>query len=66
MVYIVTTLSLLNQVSEDFNRTIQQLNILNCIVSNSYVENSPSINTIFVLTQEKAISAFSDDRNKFS
>lgn len=67
VVYIVPTLSLLNQVSEDFYNKIQQLNIPNCTVSNSYVENRTSpINTIFVLTQEKAISAFSDERNKFT
>lgn len=67
VVYIVPTLSLLNQVSEDFNKTIQQLNVSDCIVSNAYVENSTSsVNTIFVLTQEKAISAFSDERNKFT
>lgn len=67
VVYIVPTLSLLNQVSEDFNSTILQLNISNCIVSNSYVESSASsVNTIYVLTQEKAISAFGDERNTFT
>ena len=66
VVYIVPTLSLLNQVSEDFNKTIQQLHISNCMVSNSYVErNTSSVNTIYVLTQEKAITAFSDERNSF-
>ena len=67
VVYIVPTLSLVNQVSEDFNSNIQQLGIDNCAVSNVWTERDGShINTIFVLTQEKAISAFSDERNKFT
>jgi len=67
VVYIVPTLSLVNQVSEDFNNNIHQLGIDNCAVSNVWTERDGShINTIFVLTQEKAISAFSDERNKFT
>lgn len=64
IVYIIPTLSLLNQVSEDFNKFIKSLNIKNCRVTNSFVENDKS-NNIYVLTQEKAISAFSDERNSF-
>ena len=64
IVYIIPTLSLLNQVSEDFNKFIKNLNIENCRVTNSFVENDKS-NNIYVLTQEKAISAFSDERNSF-
>ena len=66
IVYIVPTLSLLNQVSEDFNKAIKRLGIQNCRVSNSFVEKENEQNNIFVLTQEKAISAFSDERNTFS
>lgn len=67
IVYIIPTLSLLNQVSEDFNKTIKKLGIQNCRVSNSFVEKTDDPNNyIFVLTQEKAISAFSDERNTFS
>lgn len=67
IVYIIPTLSLLNQVSEDFNRAIKKLEIKNCYVSNSFVEKeNDQTNNIFVLTQEKAISAFSDERNSFS
>ena len=65
IVYIIPTLSLLNQVSEDFNKAIRKLKIPNCRVSNSFVENTSEQNNIFVLTQEKAISAFSDERNTF-
>lgn len=67
IVYIIPTLSLLNQVSEDFNKTIKRLDIPNCLVSNSFVEKENKIqNNIFILIQEKAISAFSDERNTFS
>lgn len=67
IVYIIPTLSLLNQVSEDFNKAIKKLGIQNCCVSNSFVEKeNDQKNNIFVLTQEKAISAFSDKRNSFS
>ena len=67
IVYIIPTLSLLNQVSEDFNKTIKKLGVQNCRVSNAFVErNNDQTNNIFVLTQEKAISAFSDERNTFS
>lgn len=66
VVYIVPTLSLLNQVSEDFNKVIKRLGIQKCYVSNSFVEKENEQNNIFVLTQEKAISAFSDKRNTFS
>lgn len=66
IVYIVPTLSLLNQVAEDFNKNINLLNIPNCLVSSSFVEkDNETQNNIYVLTQEKAIAAFSDKRNAF-
>ena len=67
VVYIVPTLSLLNQVAEDFNKYIKLLNIQNCQVSNSFTEKTDEQqNHIFVLTQEKAIAAFADKSNAFS
>lgn len=67
IVYIVPTLSLLNQVSEDFNTYLTRLNIDNCLVSNSVIgRGDTSHNNIFILTQEKAIAAFSSDKNAFS
>lgn len=67
IVYIVPTLSLLNQVSEDFNTYLTKLNIDNCLVSNSVIgKGDTSHNNIFILTQEKAIAAFSSDKNAFS
>ncbi|MCQ2470411.1 MAG: DEAD/DEAH box helicase [Clostridia bacterium] len=67
IVYIVPTLSLLNQVSEDFNKMINKLDIKDCRVSNSFAEKeNDNHNSIFVLTQEKAISAFSDEGKTFT
>lgn len=66
IVYIVPTLSLVNQVSEDFNKTINRLRISGCRVSNTFSETKSDENCVFVLTQEKAITAFSDERNTFS
>lgn len=66
VIYIVPTLSLLNQVSEDFNKYIKKLKIKNCNISNTYDEQDyGNLNQIFVLTQEKAIGMFSDKNNKF-
>lgn len=67
VVYIVPTLSLLNQVAEDFTLNLKLLHIDNCQVSNSFVEKqNDRRNHIYVLTQEKAIAAFADKRNAFS
>lgn len=67
IVYIVPTLSLLNQVSEDFNTYINKLGIKNCLVSNSVIGkvDNPH-NNIFILTQEKAIAAFSTEKSAFT
>lgn len=67
IVYIVPTLSLLNQVSEDFNTYLNRLNVVNCSISNSVIgKESSSHNNIYILTQEKAIAAFCSDKNVFS
>lgn len=67
IIYIVPTLSLLNQVSEDFAKMMKILNINNCKIINSFYDNTKDDeNCVFVLTQEKAISALSDANNKFN
>lgn len=67
VIYIVPTLSLLNQVSEDFAKMMKILKINNCKVINSFYDNAKDDeNCVFVLTQEKAISALSDSNNKFN
>lgn len=64
IIYIVPTLSLLNQVIADFNKYIKEFEITNCKISSTY-EESNDHNNIFVLTQEKAIGIFSEKNNKF-
>lgn len=66
IVYIVPTLSLLNQVTEDFNREIKRIGIDDCWISNSFDENQMiGKRNVYIMTQEKAISAFSDSEKAF-
>ncbi|HAN10528.1 MAG TPA: hypothetical protein DCP90_07930 [Clostridiales bacterium] len=66
IIYIVPTLSLVNQVSEDYIRMIKKFSIQNCNIYNSYVFDKEKIeNRIFVLTQEKALAAFMDENKPF-
>lgn len=67
VVYIVPTLSLLNQVTEDFNRELKYMGISNYWISNSFEqEQKIDARHIYVLTQEKAIAAFADSEKAFS
>lgn len=67
IVYIVPTLSLLNQVTEDFNRELKSVGANNYYISNSFDgEQVINENHIYVMTQEKAIAAFSDSDKAFS
>lgn len=61
IVYIVPTLSLVNQVTEDFIDIFCQLDYFDYEVFNSYNAElkTDAMPQIFVLTQERAISAFS-------
>ena len=59
VIYIVPTLSLVAQVAADFNKKLKEFNIDNYRVTTTYKSADTDINKIFVLTQEKAISAFS-------
>ena len=67
VVYIVPTLSLVNQVTEDFHHEIKRLKISDCHIFNSFDrDHKPSIRNIYVLTQEKAIAAFTESEDAFS
>lgn len=66
VVYIVPTLSLINQVTEDFNSLKKELRIENCFISSSYEGDQAELNHIYVLTQEKAIASFDLDENAFN
>lgn len=54
-VYIVPTISLVNQVTSDLRERLDAHNLTNWVVSNTFEANQK--NTIFVLTQERAILA---------
>lgn len=63
IIYIIPTLSLLNQVSEDYNKMLKQCGVNDYFITNSLaVDESKSAHTVYVWTQEKAISALSSDR----
>lgn len=67
IVYIVPTLSLLNQVTEDFNRELKNVGVKDYWISNSFdEEQTADKKNIYVMTQEKAIAAFSDTEKAFS
>lgn len=66
VVYIVPTLSLLNQVTEDFNRELKNAKISNYCISNTFDEEQRmNEKHIYILTQEKAIAAFSESNIAF-
>lgn len=67
VVYIVPTLSLLNQVTEDYNKMLKKIGVIDYKIVNSFMpDNISDYPTIYVLTQEKAIGAFCNQENVFS
>ena len=67
VVYIVPTLSLVNQVTEDFNNMLKELGIGNYKIANTFMQvEDLNINNIYVLTQEKALAAFANEEAAFS
>lgn len=67
VVYIVPTLSLLNQVTEDFHNLLKDMRISGYRISNTFLEEEESdLNFIYVMTQEKAIAAFANEEKAFS
>lgn len=67
IVYIVPTLSLLNQVTEDFNRELKRVGVTDYWISNSFDDQQLSNKkNIYIMTQEKAIAAFSDTEKAFT
>lgn len=56
VLYIVPTLSLLNQVTEDFHDLLKKMNLSKCKISNTFtVTEKRDENYVYVMTQEKAI-----------
>lgn len=65
IIYIVPTLSLVAQVSADFNQLLKRFGLNNYRISTTYNSQEISGNKIYVLTQEKAISAFSQSEQPY-
>lgn len=65
IIYIVPTLSLVAQVSNDFTLQLKSLGINDYRISTTYSTYEKDKNKIYVLTQEKAISAFSQNDMPF-
>ena len=67
IIYIVPTLSLLNQVTEDYNKMLKLLNISNYKIKNNFEYDIDSnVNIVYILTQEKALAAFSNEKKAFN
>lgn len=67
VVYIVPTISLVNQVTIDYKKLLVEHNLNDYEILNTFIgkkENSSS-KKIYVLTQEKAIAAFTHQNNPF-
>jgi hypothetical protein len=60
VIYIVPTISLINQVTADFNKYFKKLNASNVEIFNSFNPELVNSDTshIFILTQERAAAAF--------
>lgn len=65
IVYIVPTLSLVAQVAADFNYQLKAFNILDYRICTTYSSEDKGEKRIYVLTQEKAITAFSQEEAPF-
>ncbi|WEA01703.1 DEAD/DEAH box helicase [Mucilaginibacter sp. SJ] len=64
VIYIVPTLSLVAQVATDIKRQLSSFNI-DCQVETSYNHQQHAPNLVYVLTQEKALAAFSTTERSF-
>lgn len=65
IIYIVPTLSLVNQVLADFRKMLDAFQLNDYSLESSFNFSQQSKKTIFVLTQEKAIAAFSQTDTPF-
>ena len=65
IIYIVPTLTLVSQVSADFNSQLKAFGLSDYRISTTYNVQEADKNKIYVLTQEKAISAFSQNDRPF-
>jgi|SRR5690625_313193 len=64
VVYVVPTLSLISQVTRDFHKSLKSFEINNYEIFTSYNQDNTT-NKIYVLTPERAISAYSEEDKPF-
>lgn len=64
VVYVVPTLSLISQVTRDFHQSLKNFEINNYEILTSYNQDNTT-NKIYVLTPERAISAYSEEDKPF-
>lgn len=67
IVYIVPTKSLINQVTNDIRKTLRRYKLSNYDVLQTYSQDyaSKNQNAIYVLTQERGLAAFNQDKEPF-
>lgn len=65
IIYIVPTLSLVSQVQSDFRKMLDEFSLNEYSVETAFNRQYDNEKVIFILTQEKAISAFSQKHNPF-
>lgn len=68
IVYIVPTISLINQVTKDIRNAIRKFGLNNIGIHQTYVDNSVFYHkqNVFVLTQERVASALTNVKNAFN
>lgn len=65
VIYVVPTLSLVSQVTSDFRKLLDDFQLDDYTLETTYNNTSATNNSIYILTQEKAIAAFSQSENPF-
>jgi len=65
VIYIVPTLSLVSQVAADFKKILTDFQLDQYDIKTTFSNQEQSETTIYVLTQEKAISSFSQSKTPF-
>jgi len=65
VIYVVPTLSLVSQVTSDFRKLLNDFELLNYSLETTYNCSTVTENSIYILTQEKAIAAFSQSEKPF-
>jgi len=65
IIYIVPTLSLVNQVTADFVNIFKKVKYANYKIRNSYIKDKSNVPYIYIMTQEKVLASFSANNNPF-